>query len=226
MTKKTLDQDFFKNWAPTMAYVLGFFAADGTMIKNKREGHFIEFHITDRKLLFDIRRAVSSNHKIAIRVRNPKWKLGYRLQIGSKRWFSDLQRLGFSSRKSNVMLFPNVPDEFLGSFIRGYFDGDGCVYFKNLKFADRKKARWILMSVFTSGSRQFLMQLHTALKRHGVQGGSIRNKKSGYDLSLSHKDSLALYRLMYDTVSDTSIMLPRKYRLFTKAINTLYPLRP
>lgn len=224
--KKTLNQDFFKEWNSEMAYVIGFFAADGTMIKNNRGAHFIEFHITDKTLLVSIRRAVGSNHKIATRDRDVKWKLGYRLQIGSKKWFSDLQRLGFSSRKSNTMVFPDVPDEFLGSFVRGYFDGDGCVYFKSLKFADRKKARWILMSIFTSGSHGFLLQLHDALKKHGVQGGIIRTKKSGFDLSLSHKDSLALYQIMYNNVSDTSIVLPRKYRLFTKAIKTLYPLRP
>ena len=34
-----------------MAYVLGFFAADGTMIANNRGAHFIEFHSTDKQLL-------------------------------------------------------------------------------------------------------------------------------------------------------------------------------
>lgn len=49
--KKTLNQDFFKEWNPTMAYVLGFFAADGNMIRTKRGGHFISFHITDKIVL-------------------------------------------------------------------------------------------------------------------------------------------------------------------------------
>jgi hypothetical protein len=54
-------------------------------------------------------------------------------------------------------------------------------------------------------------------------GGCIRKKKRGYDLSLSFRDSLALYRLMYNTGLDTGLYLPRKYTLFRKAIRTLYP---
>jgi len=40
---KTKNENFFKKWTPEMAYVLGFFAADGSMVKNKRGACFIEF---------------------------------------------------------------------------------------------------------------------------------------------------------------------------------------
>jgi hypothetical protein len=43
----------------------------------------------------------------------------------------DLQRLGVTPRKSLTLQFPSadqVPPEFLGSFVRGYFEGDGCIY--------------------------------------------------------------------------------------------------
>src|SRR3989344_6923239 len=103
---KDLNHNFFKEWTPQMAYVLGFFAADGTMIKNNRGAHFIEFHITDKEVLLQIRRAVGSNHKIGVRNRNTRWKLGYRLQIGSKEWFGDLKTLGFVPNKSLVLKFP------------------------------------------------------------------------------------------------------------------------
>ena len=63
---RAVNHDFFKKWNSDMAYVLGFFAADGCMIKNKRGAHFIEFHITDKNLLFAIRAAMRSNHKIAV----------------------------------------------------------------------------------------------------------------------------------------------------------------
>ena len=90
-----------------MAYVLGFFAADGTMIANNRGAHFIEFHVTDREILIKIRKVLRSNHKIAVRDRqNPKWKIGYRLQIGSNEMFSDLIKLGFVPNKSLVINFP------------------------------------------------------------------------------------------------------------------------
>lgn len=217
-----LNQDFFKVWSSEMAYVLGFFAADGCMIKNQRGGHFIEFHITDKEILMAIRRVMGSNHKISVRTRNPNHKMGYRLQIGSKEIFNDLRILGMTSRKSLILQMPPVPQRYVGHFVRGYFDGDGCIYFKTLKFADRKNPRKILQSIFSCGSTAFLSSLHESLQLQGVNGGSLKRKERGNELVLSHRDSVALYRIMYNNLGDSDIYLGRKYRLFTHAIETLY----
>jgi len=48
---KKVNINFFKKWTPQMAYVLGFFTADGSMIRNKRGTCFIELEITDKELL-------------------------------------------------------------------------------------------------------------------------------------------------------------------------------
>lgn len=211
-----------------MAYILGYFAADGTMVKHKNGGCFIEFHSTDKYLIQCTRSLLKSNHVIGVRL--PKlgkknWKTAYRLQIGSTEIFSDLAKLGFTQNKSSVLAMPRVPQKYLPDFVRGYFDGDGCIYFKHLKFADRKLPRRILQSLFTSGSRSFLQDLHKVLKKHGVEGGSLKTKHrdSGYELLFSFRDSLALYKFMYNTALDTGLYLPRKYTLFRKAIRTLYP---
>ena len=220
--QRLLNQDFFKIWSHEMAYTLGFFAADGSMLKNTRGAHFIEFTVIDRILLEFIQEATKSNHRIAERERGGNCRTAYRLQVGSKEWFTDLEKLGFTQGKSKTLRFPRVPKEFEHSFIRGYFDGDGCVYFKELQFADRARKRWILMTTFTSGSRAFLESLWRILKKRGIDGGSIRQKTRGFDLALSHRGSLALYRLMYHTGSTTGFFLPRKHLLFEKAFKTLY----
>lgn len=204
-----------------MAYVLGFFAADGSMLKNNRGAHFIEFTITDRIVLEQIQRATNSTHRIAERERGGNSKTGYRLQIGSGEWFTDLLRLGFTQHKSDSMRFPKVPKKYLGDFVRGYFDGDGCVYFNNLKYADRKYKRWVLLTIFTSGSKEFLETLHTILRTFEVKGGSLRKKARGFDLAFSHSDSLALYRLMYHTGKVADMFLPRKREKLERAIEVL-----
>ena len=94
-----------------MAYVLGFFAADGCMMKNKRGAHFVEFQITDKDILLKIRKCLGSDHKISIREEKDNCKTRYRLQIGSKIIFSDLSNFGFTPRKSNTIKFPSVPDK-------------------------------------------------------------------------------------------------------------------
>jgi hypothetical protein len=219
--RREVDHDFFKTWSPQMAYVLGFFAADGTMIVNKRGAHFIEFHITDLNILRDIRELLKSNHKIGIRTRDPKWKIGYRIQIGSKELFRDLQLLGFTPNKSKNMKLPAVPNKVWGDFVCGYFDGDGCVYFRKHRVNDRPNSRWVFSTRFTAGCRNFLEVFHARLKKTGLSKGFIVPKTRGYELVFSHGDSVALFRLMYHNAG-TRPYLPRKYRKYQKALITLY----
>ncbi|MEK7118215.1 MAG: hypothetical protein AAB869_01260 [Patescibacteria group bacterium] len=123
------------------------------------------------------------------------------------------------------MRLPVIPSKYFGDFVRGYFDGDGCVYFKKHKCKDRKNMRWVFSSRFTSGSRFFLLDLHEQLAGV-VSGGFIVTKKrqqkiSGYELVLSHRDSLALFKLMYNN-GHCDLLLKRKFAIFKKAVETLY----
>lgn len=222
---RSLHHDFFRRWSPEMAYVLGFFAADGSMLANNRGAHFIEFHNTDRVVIEKVREFLGSGHKISGKRRTSRHKICYRLQIGSKDMFKDLTDHGFIQNKSNMLRLPEIPTQYFAHYVRGYFDGDGNIYFKRHWVKGRERKKWIFTSRFTSGCKQYLTDLHRALGFHGVEKGFVINKSrhSGYELVFSHRDSLALYQLMYNTAPDTGFYLPRKYKLFQKAIRTLYP---
>lgn len=208
-----------------MAYVLGFFAADGSMLKNKRGAHYVEFFNTDKRIIYKIRSVLGSSHKMMSRKESKKHRVCFRFQLGSKEIFSDLQKLGFMQNKSRQMKFPEIPEEYFGDFVRGYFDGDGCIYFKKHVAKDRGKMKWVFTSRFTSGSRVFLSRLHELLGCRGVKKGfiQIKSRNSGYELVFSHRDSLALFLIMYHNVTNTELCVTRKYKLFLKALNTLYP---
>ena len=202
-----------------MAYVLGFFAADGNMIKNKRGGHFISFEITDKNLLEKIREILGSNHKIAIRDRNSLWKQSYSPQMGSKSMFYDLLSHGLTPRKSKTIKFPQVPEKYFPDFLRGYFDGDGCAQLGRYWRKNRKKWKWQFTVNFTSGSKKFLEGLWVALKPF-VVGGRLGKKSRGYELVFSQKDGFAIFNLMYDNVP-AKMFLERKYDIFQKAFDVL-----
>src|SRR5690606_36171752 len=48
-------------------------------------------------------------------------------RVSSKRMFKDLEKLGCGQKKTGYETFPDIPTELRRHFIRGYFDGDGCI---------------------------------------------------------------------------------------------------
>jgi len=214
---KTKNENFFKKWSSKMAYILGFFCADGSMIKNKRGAHFIEFEITDRDLLERIKKLLNSNHKIQVRRRNRS--VSYRLQIGSKEIFKDLLKLGLCQRKSRRINLPKMPTKYFSHFTRGYFDGDGNVNICTYKRKTRNnKSTTILQSGFTSGNKNFLSNLKNKLLEVGViKGGTLYYSSNGWRLYFSINDSKNLYQYMYKGFSeDDRLFLARKKIVFEK----------
>lgn len=205
-----------------MAYVLGFFAADGNMSPHSNGGHYLEFTSCDKELITKTRNLFKSGHKISSRNRITDIRPAYRIQIGSKMLYKDLKSLGLTPNKSLTLKFPKTPQRFLKDFIRGYFDGDGCVYFKQNWAKDRNKLRWVFQVRFISGSKQFLKSLHkTIIDLKICRGGYLYDKKGSSELVFSHRDGLALFHFMYDNVS-SDMYLERKHETFQKAIKILH----
>jgi len=203
-----------------MAYVLGFFFADGSYDVNPRGSEYFSFQITDKKLLHDIRDALGSDHKISVRPpRNPNDSIQYRLQIGSKEMCADLQKLGVSKNKSHTATFPKVPKKYVGAFIHGYFDGDGNVW-SGVTHKQRKVQGMTLLTGFTSCSEKFLVGLQSQNQKHGLGKGSLFKLKNNnaFRLQYSAKDSIILFNLMYDSLSCNRLSLQRKKKVFERFI--------
>lgn len=214
---KKINKDFFKTWSAEMAYVVGFFAADGYMTLNKRGAHFWSIQITDKQLLMSIKKSVCAEHKISVRKARGNDHELYRLQIGSKEMYDDLKQLGFYPGKTKCLAVPVVPPIYLSDFVRGYFDGDGNIWcgFVN---TSRKKPVLALQTMFTSCSASFLQELHYRLKDVGLRGGSLYVTGGNYArLQYSIRDSLKLYDIMYNQSDLTNgLFLERKRRVFER----------
>ena len=215
---KKINKDFFKMWSREMAYVLGFFAADGYMTHNKRGAHFWSIQITDGELLNKIKSVIQAEHVISIRKPpNKKHKTIYRLQIGSREMCEDLNRLGFKERKTKSLAVPNIPQKYFSDFIRGYFDGDGNVWVGYVH-KDRARQLFVIRTVFTSCSGGFLKTLKVKLENLGIAGGIIRLEGNYCRLTYSVVGSLKLYKFMYnlDDKVASGLYLERKKRVFQK----------
>lgn len=145
--KNKVNEDYFSNWSHEMAWVLGILVTDGHVVKNN---HSICFSQKDERVL-----QIIANYMAADYVLTPfgKTKTTPTLIIHSKKMKQDLELLGITHNKSLTVPFPNVPVEFLPSFVRGVIDGDGWVpkngYVMNVTSASELFAKGLL-EVFIS----------------------------------------------------------------------------
>lgn len=214
---KSYDKDFFKKWSHDMAYILGFIYADGNIVKTKRGTHFIAIYTADEELLKHIRIIFSSEHTIS--KRSSITGEVFRLQIGSKEWFTDLGKIGLVPNKTSRMRLPDISNKYFGDFVRGYFDGDGNVW-TGLIHKKRFSPSVTIQVAFTSCSHEFLSDLHKELQTiANVKGGSIyKSKIKNFSrLSFSKLDALKIYKIMYN--AEHKLFLLRKKQVFAKFVN-------
>jgi hypothetical protein len=191
--KYTVNYEYFKRWSNNMAYILGFIYADGCVEDNDSRLN-IRLQYDDIELLEKIKKELCYTGKVTkynSKIGDKKYK-SCKLQISSIDMISDLKKLGLTSNKSLVLQFPNVPKEYIIDFIRGYFDGDGCI--------DRPEYPRIRIC---SGSEMFLCQLQKSLVKFGFTEKVIGKKKNHnvYDICYSYKETMKLYNLFYENVN-------------------------
>lgn len=199
-----------------MSYILGFWFADGSVERSVSiRGHYIRVGSTEYDVVAYIKEQLSAQHNIHKAIRTPR-KTYHLLRIGDQQLYNDLTRLGVIERKSCIVTFPKVPKKYLPFFVRGYFDGDGCVYLEKSENNSTKR----LTTIFTSGSLVFLDQLRSILadeigtpekKKISITKGSAGTV--AYQLRFSSRDSLKLYYFMYKS-SIYTFSIKRKEKQF------------
>lgn len=128
--------DYFDQWSPDMAYVLGFLFADGTIGKNLK-GVGILIASKDEAVLEFIRSQICPEKKIyrydaKVDDRGSVTQPQSYLVLGSKVLVRRLMSLGMMPHKTyNDDPYPEIPDEMFPHFVRGYLDGDGCTSINN-----------------------------------------------------------------------------------------------
>jgi hypothetical protein len=213
LKKQYVNEGFFSDWSPEMAYVLGIIYTDGNLytIRMKHAAgksikliRSINVSQKDSEILRKILMLMNSNVKIL-----QKRDGIYYFHIYSTKIYEDLISLGLSPAKSRIVKFPEVPPEYVKHFIRGCWDGDGSV------FSEKRRPQY-LIAHFVSGSRRFIRSMVEYLKKAGLPERTIyktRGRRPSYYIKYSGYQCKKLYHFFYDNVP-CSQYLERKYFLF------------
>lgn len=179
-----------------MAYILGLWFADGCIYGGKMFD--ITLHKKDKYILKKIAEELKYEGNLYDYVDRQASRINFSCVV----IYNDIVALGGKESKSNDIEFPIIPNEFLPDFIRGYFDGDGCI----MRLKNNR-----LNSAFTSGSKNFLFDLLKILREEaGVLGGSY--DISSQSIKFGKKDTIKIGEYMYK--NNPELFLLRKRQKF------------
>lgn len=194
--RKYFNENFFEVIdSEIKAYLLGFIFADGCIQyrENKNE-YILRLSVTEKDeeilILFqkhicplnNIRNIKST--KTGIYTCKPKKSISFY----SKKLFADLSNLGCHPKKTYLEnKIPNIKEELKIHFIRGYFDGDGCICLtdKTNEFNIISNTKSIILDIneiFIKNNLFLNIYYEKSRKIYYIRTRSIKNIKPIYNL--------------------------------------------
>lgn len=207
VTNYCVNETFFENIdTQDKAYFLGLLMSDGyiiTTLYNKEVG--LALKAEDKYILDKLNNYISPNKKVS------QYKNSYKWKVISPKIYEDLKKYGIVENKSTTEYhYPNIPKEYDKDFIRGYFDGDGCISIKSSGYN---------VISFCGNSKLFLEDLSKVLLNYGIQtrpiySTNINRKNIFHTLYLTGGINKSIFKqFLYN---DAETYLNRKYEKFMK----------
>lgn len=203
------DNYFNKINSEDKAYFLGLLFADGYN-DTKNNVASITLQSIDVDILNIFNYKLNSNKPL----RNDRNYL--RLVIENKKISNDLNKLGCVQAKTHKLKYPKLKLKYMRHFIRGYFDGDGCITWSKNK---------LIPQFSIVGNEPFLIEIQNILiknlglsktkfiKRHKERDNNITSLVYG-----SYGNCIKLYHYLYD---DSNYFFDRKKNKFIEIFTIL-----
>lgn len=215
------DYEYFKFIdTESKAYWLGFIYADGwiSVNSNTNSGQLgIQLQRSDVNHLKKFNIDINGNYPITYGEKgcpisiNPEKLNPYCLiKIYSINMVNDLINHGVNSNKSYSINFPTLPENLIRHFIRGFFDGDGCVRSRTRKISSGKYKQYPVCDI-SCHEKNFLDSIREHIYKKGIHS-YIYPDGSNYRLYLSGlSDNINFLDYIY---KDSIIYLDRKYKRY------------
>jgi hypothetical protein len=212
--------EFFFKETPEMAYVLGWFAADGCVrsLRGQLSAICLRLKKTDHGMLEKIKRLTGFTSDLMYGSQyDSRTKKEYEycmILFNSKHVLEHLAKYDIRPRKSLDLEFPSLPDDLYPHYIRGYLDGDGYIS----KIRTRPGC-----TVGFCGPAPFLEALRAKLR--SLIGEDVGSVYAHGKISKLEFRGMASTRKILDVLYENSTedtRLDRKYDLYV----TYYPKLP
>lgn len=219
--KYLVNDKFFNeiyNWTEKQAYVLGWILSDGHISKN---GNKIEIKLqkSDKKILEEIKNIIKFTGQIKIEKRNgtnlksKNYQDRAVLRFCSKEIKTTLNSIGYDNNKGRSMKFPSfISKNIVNHFLRGYFDGDGCISFSKNRKRILGESNLVCSNLFFEKINNIL---NSNLKIKTRTGANFNNGCKTLRMS-GNLNMLKLFIFLY---KDSKIIFKRKFRKFLRIIN-------
>jgi len=216
VNKYSFNEDYFEKIdTEDKAYFLGFIVADGCVRKSDKSNFMkIKLKCDDYKILEEFIKYTA----YAGGVYYHKNKKYCELTLSGVKVVSDLNNLGIYQNKTMIVKYPNIPKELEHHFMRGVFDGDGCISIHKRREGSRDTTDRGQVNI-CSGSIDFIQKYVDRLNEMcGITKNKIRCPKGTYNVIDwgSFSDIEKFYDFFY---KDATVYLERKKKTFEVAVS-------
>jgi hypothetical protein len=197
------------------SYWLGFLYADGYVrLKDNKSGQLkLKLQRSDKNHIVLFNECLSSNYPIKNEISKVKYKNKVSVSeysavsIYNTKLVKDLIKHGCLNNKTFKLEFPLLDDSLMRHFIRGYFDGDGCIY----KVKKQEKSNQITIV----GNNNFIDSLKLYLiNKLNINRINIKKNNNYKYLRICNIDDCK--KIKHYFYNDSTIFLKRKKDIFDK----------
>lgn len=220
--KYIFDERYFEEIdSANKAYWLGFIYADGYILSKRKQSNRvlgISLNIKDKKHLEKFNDCLRSNVEIKTYVESSGFGKGSqycRVLYASQKLTDDLMKHGVYEHKSCILSKPDIPEEYIKDFIRGYFDGDGSIW---------KQDKGTQFNISIVGTDELLIFIQNHLLEIGIISRHYplnKRKENQVVSNFKFGGNNLTYNFLHYLYEDSEIYLDRKMELYLELKNKI-----
>lgn len=207
MSKYKCNRNAFKSIeTEAEAYWLGFLLADGCNVDNK----MIRIDIKDVGHLEGLSKLIYPDGDKPIAVRDLGFGAVYYFSCTVNDVIGNLNNHGIVPRKSKIAKLPNIDEKLIRHFIRGVFDGDGCLTYS----LDGNYRRYTFSIV---GSEDLMLSIKKFIDTDLEINLSHGKHKTIYEIK--KRGNISILTILGWLYFESTVFLERKHKKYEDMLN-------